>query len=71
MCSKRNKNTNAKAFIKIKNKNEPRKMVKHISCDCKFKFNSAICNSNQKLNNKTQIVNVKIIVSAKKIIAES
>ena len=28
-------------------------MTKHISCDCKCKFNSATCNSNQKWNNKT------------------
>ena len=28
-------------------------MTKHISCDCKFKFNSTICNSNKKWNNKT------------------
>ena len=29
------------------------KQKQHISCDCKCKFNSAICNSNQKWNNKT------------------
>ena len=28
-------------------------MTEHISRDCKFKFNSKICNSNQKWNNKT------------------
>ena len=28
-------------------------MTEHISCDCKCKFNSTICNSNQKRNNKT------------------
>ena len=28
-------------------------MTKHISCDCKWKFNSTTCNSNQKWNNKT------------------
>ena len=28
-------------------------MKEHISCGCKFKFNSAICNSNQKWNYKT------------------
>ena len=27
-------------------------MPKHISCDCKCKFNSTICNPNHKLNNK-------------------
>ena len=28
-------------------------MTERISCDCKCKFNSTICNSNQKWNNKT------------------
>ena len=28
-------------------------MTKYISFDCKCKFNSAICNSNQEWNNKT------------------
>ena len=26
-------------------------LIKHISCDCKSKFNGATCNSNQKWNN--------------------
>ena len=51
----------------IRNKNEAETMVKHISCDCKCKFNIAACNSNQKWNNETCNVNVKIIVCAKKI----
>ena len=37
----------------ITNKNETTAMIEHISCDCKCKFNSTICNSNQKWNNKT------------------
>ena len=28
-------------------------MTEHISCDCKCKFNSTTCNSQQKWNNKT------------------
>ena len=36
----------------ITNKNEAKPMTKHISCDCKFKFSSTKCNSNQKWNNK-------------------
>ena len=28
-------------------------MRKHISWDCKSKFNSTVCNSSQKWNNKT------------------
>ena len=37
----------------ITNKNEAKAMTKHISCDCKVKFISTTCNSNQILNNKT------------------
>ena len=37
----------------ITNKDEAKVMTEHISCDCKYKFNSATCNSNQKWNNKT------------------
>ena len=37
----------------ITNKNDTKTMVKHISCDCKRKFNKTNCNSNQKWNNKT------------------
>ena len=42
-----------KAFNILRNKNEAKTMTKHISCDCKCKFNSTTCNSNQKWNNKT------------------
>ena len=31
--------------------NKVKKMAKQISCDCKSKFNSVRCNSNQTLNN--------------------
>ena len=36
----------------LTNKNEAKLMAKHISCECKFKFNSRTCNSNQKWNKK-------------------
>ena len=52
----------------ITNKNGAKTMAKHISCDCKCKFNSTTCNSNKKLNIKHVNVNVKIIISGKKII---
>ena len=31
--------------------NEAKKLIKHIACDFKCKFNSTACNSNQKWNN--------------------
>ena len=40
-------------FNIITNKDEAKTMVKHILCDCKCKFSSTMCNSNQKCNNET------------------
>ena len=37
----------------ITNKNEVKAMTEHISYYCKCRFNSAICNSSHKWNNKT------------------
>ena len=44
----KSKGVNVKAFNMITKKNETKGMTDHISCDCKCKFNSATCNSNQK-----------------------
>ena len=57
MCLKRNKRHKSdKKFNMItniiRNKSETKGMTKHISCHCKFTFNSATCKSNQKWNNK-------------------
>ena len=46
------KNINIKVFNMITNSNEIKVMAKYISYDCKWKFNSISCNSNQKWNNK-------------------
>ena len=48
---KETEDTNIKVFKTIPNKNKAKAMTKHISCDCKFKFNSTTCISNQKWNN--------------------
>ena len=45
---KETKGINVKAFNIKTSKNEAKTMTKHISCDCKYKFNSTTCNSNQK-----------------------
>ena len=42
---------NVKACDMVTNKNETTTMLKHISCDCKWKYNSTACSSNRKLNN--------------------
>ena len=42
------KEINVKAFNMITNKNEAKALIEHISCDCKFKFNSTVCNSYEK-----------------------
>ena len=51
--SKESKNINVKAVNIITSKHEAKAMTEHILCDCKCKFKSTICNSNQKWNNKT------------------
>ena len=45
------KDINVKVFNMITNKNEAKTMTKYISCDCKCKFNSTSCKSNQKWSN--------------------
>ena len=50
---KETKDINVKEFNMITNENEDKAMTEHISCDFKCKFNSTICNSNQKWNNIT------------------
>ena len=50
---KETKDINVKALNMITTKDEAKAMTKHISCDCKCKFNSTICNSKQKWNNTT------------------
>ena len=52
----------------ISNKNEASAMKEHISCDCKCKFNSPMCNTNQKLNNETCQCEYKNFRTCKKII---
>ena len=54
MCvPKEIKDVNVKVINIIRKEKEAKAMTEHISCDCKCKFNSTICNSNQKWNNKT------------------
>ena len=45
---KETKEINVKGFNMITNINKTKTLVKHISCNCKYKFNSRTCNSNQK-----------------------
>ena len=44
----RKKNINVTVYNIITDKNKAKTMAKHISCDCKCKFNSTTCNSNYK-----------------------
>ena len=41
---KETKDKNVKAFNMITNKDEAKATKEHISCNCKFKFNSTACN---------------------------
>ena len=45
------KSINVKVFNMTTRINEAKALVKHISCDYKWKFNSTTCNSIQKWNN--------------------
>ena len=47
------KEVNVKIFNLIAKIHESKTLVKHISCNCKCKFNSPTCNSNQKWNKET------------------
>ena len=51
----------------IKNKDEAKSKTEHISCDCKCKFNSTICNSSQNEIIKHVNMNSKVIVNSKNI----
>ena len=64
------KDTKYKVFNVITNNTEAKAMIKHISCNCKWNLNTTTCNSYQ--NGAMINVNptVKIMVHAKKIIAE-
>ena len=63
------KYVNVKVFHKITRKNEVKTLVEHISCDCKCKFDSTTCNSNQKIGIIVNVnVSVKSIISVKEII---
>ena len=48
---KETKDINVKVCNMITNKNEAKKVVKHISSDCKYKIKRTTCTSNEKLNN--------------------
>ena len=48
---KKTKDINIKAFNVITNKDEAKTTAEHISCNCKCKLNSTLCNSNQEWNN--------------------
>ena len=45
------KNLNLSVFDMITGKNESNILTKHISCECKFKFDGRKCNSDQWTNN--------------------
>ena len=50
-ASNETKIVNAKVLNMITRIIEANLLIKHISCDCKCKFDSTACNSNQKWNN--------------------
>ena len=53
ICVPKIQDINVKVFNMMTNKDEAKTMTKHVSYDCKCKFNSTTCNLNQKWKNKT------------------
>ena len=51
MYSRRNRRFKFESFQYDNRINESKTLAKHISCECKCKFDARKCNSNQKLNN--------------------
>ena len=51
MCSKQNRRFKYTCFNTITEINESKRLAKHISCECKCKFDGRKSNSNQKWNN--------------------
>ena len=51
MCPNKAEYLNLSVFNMIKGINESKKLAKHISCECKYKFDGKNCNSNQKWSN--------------------
>ena len=45
--SNKTENLNLSVFNKIRGINESKTLTRHISCECKCKFDGTICNSNQ------------------------
>ena len=62
------KDINVRAFNLITYKNEAKAVTKHIPFDCKYKFDSTVCNSNEKWNNKACQCEYKYYCMWKKII---
>ena len=51
ICSPNKRDVNLSFFNMITGINESKALTKHISCECKCKFDGRKCNSNQKWNN--------------------
>ena len=64
------KSVNVKVFNMITKINETKTLIKHISCNYKFKFDNTTCNLNQKWNNETCQYEYNNIVNAQKNIIE-
>ena len=60
------KDVKVKVFNMITSRNKAKTLVKQISCDCKWKFNSTTCNSNQIWNNETSQCECKNYRTCKK-----
>ena len=58
---------NSEVFIIATRINESKALLKHISCNCKCKFDNTECNWNQKLNGNKGQCECRSIIITKKI----
>ena len=56
MCSKQNRRFKSKSVQYDKGINESYTLTKHVSCECKCKFDGRKFNSNQRWNNDSLLV---------------
>ena len=59
MSSRKTEDLNASFSIMIIGINESKTLTKHVSCECKCKFDETKCKSNQWLNNNNVDMSIK------------
>ena len=61
MSSRKTEDLNVSFSIMIIGINESKTLTKHVSCECKCKFDETKCKSNQWLNNNNVDMSIKTV----------